>query len=153
MGVLPPFPNFPLFPSFYSTLRQYRVTLSCWESGLLSSPISLFHFQSKSGTLPFPLKGYGPTALILIEDLHAVAVTNTTDLQTVRNDINVLRTNLNSITQDMRKLNKLMVSMNLCMQNLMHSMIKYGVHADNGASESKLTEAVACLSDAELSEI
>jgi len=34
MGVLPPFPNFPLFPSFYSTLRQYRVTLSCWESGL-----------------------------------------------------------------------------------------------------------------------
>ena len=68
MGVLPPFPNFLLFLSFYSTLRQYRVTLSCWESGLLSSPISLFHFQSKSGTLPFPLKGYGPTALILTQD-------------------------------------------------------------------------------------
>ena len=56
MGVLPPFPNFLPFLSFYSTLRQYRVTLSCWESGLPSSPISLFHFQSKSGTLPFPLK-------------------------------------------------------------------------------------------------
>ena len=68
MGVLPLFPNFLPFLSFYSTLRQYRVTLSCWESGLLSSPISLFHFQSKSGTLPFPLKGYGPTALILTQD-------------------------------------------------------------------------------------
>ena len=45
MGVLPPFPNFPLFPSFYSTLRQCRVTLSCWESGLPSSPISLFNFN------------------------------------------------------------------------------------------------------------
>ena len=56
MGVLPPFPNFLLFLSFYSTLRQYRVTLTCWESGLRRSPISLFHFQSKSGTLPFPLK-------------------------------------------------------------------------------------------------
>ena len=56
MGVLPPSPNFLPFLPFYSTLRQYRVTLSCWESGLLSSPISLFHFQSKSGTLPFPLK-------------------------------------------------------------------------------------------------
>ena len=56
MRVLSPFPNFLPFLSFYSTLRQYRVTLSCWESGLPSSSISLFHFQSKSGTLPFPLK-------------------------------------------------------------------------------------------------
>mgnify|MGYP001477762925 CR=1 FL=1 len=64
MGVLPPFPNFPLFLFFYSTLRQpeYRVTLSCWESGLLSSPISLFHFPSRSGTLPFPLKALSESA-------------------------------------------------------------------------------------------
>ena len=39
LGVLSPFPNFLLFLSFYSKLRQYGVTLSCWESGLLSSPI------------------------------------------------------------------------------------------------------------------
>ena len=83
-----------------------------------------------------------------MEDLHAVAVMNTTDLQTVRDDISVLRTGLNSVVQDMKKLNKLMVAMHLHIQN----MIKYGAHADNGASESKLTEAVACLSDAELSE-
>ena len=41
MGLLSPFPNFLLFPSFHSTLRQYRVALSGWESGLLRSPISL----------------------------------------------------------------------------------------------------------------
>ena len=38
MRLFLPFPNFPLFPPFYSTLGQYRATLSCWESGLPSSP-------------------------------------------------------------------------------------------------------------------
>ena len=92
---------------------------------------------------------------ITIEDLHAVAVTNTTDLQTVRNDINILRTGLNNVTQDMRKLTKLMTSMHLCMQSMqgmMQHMVEYEAHADNVASESKLAEAVACLSDAELPE-
>ena len=55
---------------------------------------------------------------ITMEDLHAVAVMNTTDLQTVRNDIHVLRTGLNSVTQDMKKLSNLMVSMHLCMQSM-----------------------------------
>jgi hypothetical protein len=66
-------------------------------------------------------------------------------VQTVRDDINILRTGLNSITQDMKKLSKLMVAMHLHMQNL----IKYGPRAGM-ESEYKLTEAVACLSDAEL---
>ena len=38
VGVLPPFPNFLLFLSIYSTLRQYREPLSCWESGLPPAP-------------------------------------------------------------------------------------------------------------------
>jgi len=45
----------------------------------------------------------------------------------------------------MKKLSKLMVAMHLHMQNL----IKYGPRAGM-ESEYKLTEAVACLSDAEL---
>ena len=82
---------------------------------------------------------------ITMEDLHAVAVMNTTDLQTVRNDIHVLRTGLNSVTQDMKKLSNLMVSIHLCMQSMqsmMQSMIKCGAHA----------EVVACLSDTGLPE-
>ena len=49
--------------------------------------------------------------------------------------------------QDMKKLSKLMVAMRVHMVNI----IKYGPRAGM-ESESKLTEAVACLSDAELSE-